>query len=630
MQFVGLPLNQIVAIGAAAGLVTVALYVLKMRRRAVAVPFTKIWQRVLRDQDATSLFSQLKRLFSLLLQLALLALVLVALGDPRVAAGTLQGRNVVVLVDASASMKAVDVAPSRLDEAKSRVRTLARGLSGADRMLVAQMDAAVTPLSTMTGDVPELEVAIDAVRATDARADFARALRFAADTLRGQSSPEIVVASDGRLGEARDALGDVHLGDIKLSFVQVGARGRNAAITAFSVRRYPLDRGRYEVMLEVTNTHDEPAELELSLLGDGDLVDVTRLKVAPGERLPRFYPNLSGASRTLEARIRYADGSTDDLPADDRAYALLPERRRVKVQLVTAGNTYLEAALLLDEFLDVVAISPAKYPASGRFDVTIFDAVTPPYVEGSGSAVYFAPRGDASPVKIGKALQDYSFDGYDKKSPLLRWVLLDPVGVGRGVELIAADDDRVVAWSVDEGSGKKRPSIVTGRRDGHRFAAVGFDARESDIVLRVAWPLLLLNTIQEFVDEDTRYVSSFRTGEVWKIPAPSGVAAVRLEGPDKVVRELPVHDGRAVVLGQDAGFYKLTAGAVETAFAANLSDVSESTIAPSGPLEVDGKRGAEPEGFTVGVRREVWIYLLLAAVAVSTLEWLTYHKRLTV
>ena len=42
----------------------------------------------------------------------------------------------------------------------------------------------------------------------------------------------------------------------------------------------------------------------------------------------------------------------DDLPADDHAYALLPERRRARVQVVTRGNMYLEAALLLDEYLD--------------------------------------------------------------------------------------------------------------------------------------------------------------------------------------------------------------------------------------------------------------------------------------
>jgi hypothetical protein len=198
MHFVGVPLATLLQVGALAGAVVVVFYILKLRRRPVAVPFEKIWERILRDKEATSLFSQLKRLFSLLLQLALLALLLLALGDPRPAANILEGRSIVVLVDASASMKAIDVAPTRIDAAKEEVKRLVRGLSGTDRMLVAQMDAAITPLSTMTSEIPDLEAAVAAIRPTDARVDFPRALRFAADTLHKLSSPEIIVVSERR------------------------------------------------------------------------------------------------------------------------------------------------------------------------------------------------------------------------------------------------------------------------------------------------------------------------------------------------------------------------------------------------------------------------------------------------
>src|SRR5689334_24903260 len=130
MHFTGIPLQTLIQVGALAGAAIVVFYILKLRRRPVAVPFSKIWQRILRDKEATSLFSQLKRILSLLVQLALLALLLLALGDPRAAANLIEGRNIVVLVDASASMQSTDVGPSRLDSAKEQVRTIVRGLSG--------------------------------------------------------------------------------------------------------------------------------------------------------------------------------------------------------------------------------------------------------------------------------------------------------------------------------------------------------------------------------------------------------------------------------------------------------------------------------------------------------------------
>src|SRR5215203_2983010 len=139
MSFTGLPLTTLIQIGALAGAIVVVFYILKLRRRPVAVPFSKIWERILRDKEATSLFSQLKRLLSLLLQLALLALLLLALGDPRAAVNLQEGRNVVVLIDASASMQAVDVSPNRLDKGKERIKEVVRGLGSSDRMLIAQM-----------------------------------------------------------------------------------------------------------------------------------------------------------------------------------------------------------------------------------------------------------------------------------------------------------------------------------------------------------------------------------------------------------------------------------------------------------------------------------------------------------
>lgn len=171
-----------------------------------------LWNRILRDKEATSLFSKLKRLLSLLLQLALLVLLVLALGDPRAAASLVKGRNLVVLVDASASMQATDVSGTRPGSAKDEVRKMIRGLGGADRMLIAQMDAVTTALVPMSGDTAELERSLDCISATDTRVDFARALRFATDAVRGLERSEIVVVSDGNVGEAADASGAVRLG----------------------------------------------------------------------------------------------------------------------------------------------------------------------------------------------------------------------------------------------------------------------------------------------------------------------------------------------------------------------------------------------------------------------------------
>jgi hypothetical protein len=628
MVFTGLSLSTLLTLGAIAGALVVVFYILKLRRRPVAVPFSRIWERVLRDKEATNLFSQLKRLLSLLLQLAILALMLFALGDPRVAGTLSEGRNMVVLIDASASMKATDVLPSRLAEAKRKARELVRGLGGADRMLIARMDASVTPLSTMTGEVADLEAALDQLRGTDTRADLERGMSFALDSLRGLPRPEILLISDGALGDVERVNQRLSLKDVTVSYQPVGKRAENVAITGFSVRRYPLDKSRYEVMLEVTNTTDHRVDVELTLLGDGQVVDVTRLALGPNETLPRFYQDLGGASRTLEATIRMADGKRDDLPADDHAYALMPERRRSKILVVTSGNTYLEAALLLDEYLEVTLLGPRDYPPKDAYDVSIFDGVAPTPAKHTGPVLYLNPPKDGAPVALAREMEWFGFDTWDKKSPLLRWTAMGDIQVARGYALKPEKEDRVI------GASQAGPILVSGRRDGRKFVALGFDPRNSDFVLRVAWPLFLLNTINDFVEEDTGYLSSYRTGDVWRIPAPSAAEVAELSDPSGRTQRVSVKEGRAVYRGDQAGFYRLSVGSgpdrAETLFAANLVDLEESRIDPVEKLELGGKRVTAVAGFQAGVRREIWLYLLLAVFAVSLIEWFTYHRRLTV
>ena len=387
-------------------------------------------------------------------------------------------------------------------------------------------------------------------------------------------------------------------------------------------------------MLEVTNTGPEQADVELSLLGDGTLVDLTKLRLRPGERLPRFYPNLSGASRTLEAKLAMIGDAKDNLPADDRAYALLPERRRAKVLVVTTGNTYLEAALLLDEYLEVQTASPLEYATNDAqtsitVDVIIFDEATPAELPRT-NALYLDPRGPGSPFKVESEIVQPGFDKIDRKHPIVRFTALDQVNIARGHKLKAEPTDKIIGAS-DEG-----PILVAGARGGHKMVAMGFDVRDSDLALRVAWPVLLMNIVNYFTDEDASYLSSFRTGDVWRIPVGQGPTQADLTVPGGAAQPVPVHEGRAVYLGQRAGFYDLAvagAGNVPAStvrFAANLLDEAESTIGPQEKLVVDGKEAGAVSAFHVGVRREIWIYLLFIAIALTVLEWITYHRRITV
>src|ERR1043165_5043281 len=114
-------ISPLALLGAAiVGPIIVAMYLLKLRREERMVSSTFLWQRMVRDVEANAPWQKLRRNLLLLLQLLLLLLLALALARPFFRTTGIAGRNLIVIVDRSASMLANDAAPTRLEAAKQQ------------------------------------------------------------------------------------------------------------------------------------------------------------------------------------------------------------------------------------------------------------------------------------------------------------------------------------------------------------------------------------------------------------------------------------------------------------------------------------------------------------------------------
>ena len=151
MTFQGVaPATLLQALGVTAAAVT-ALYLLKLRRRRVTVPFSPLWTKLLAEPRSRAPLHKLKRWLSWLLALALLAALAGAAGDPRADERAEDRRSWVVLLDASASMRAGDGTPTRFDDARREAMRVVDSLRGGDTAMIVRVDADVTPLTPLTG-----------------------------------------------------------------------------------------------------------------------------------------------------------------------------------------------------------------------------------------------------------------------------------------------------------------------------------------------------------------------------------------------------------------------------------------------------------------------------------------------
>ena len=416
---IGFGLWTYVALGAA--VLAVGAYIIKMRRRRFEVPFAQLWQRVLEQKDANALWKQLKRIVSLLLMLAILGILLFAALDPTLGAVDRKARSVVILLDASASMKAMDGdeagKKSRMDVAKERAKHLIDSMGGGDVAMVMKVDGQATPMSRFSNDGPMLDKIIDdKITASDTPADLPRALGAAADALRDRTNPLIVIVSDGAFPEsqlglvkwarraAREAaattknLAAIDLSNIDVRYLPVGRRSDNVGIIAFNVRRYIANKAAYEVFIEIQNFGQEPAHRQLTLYNGQTAVDTKRLDLAPGQHVRQIYPKIPGGEdNQLRATLRPVEGpgGTDSFALDDTAYALLPARKKQKVLMVTTDNLFLEGALLVYDNIDPLKVSPAEYAAkpsiADDMDVVIFDDYTPDVVAAAAGIAAVLP-----------------------------------------------------------------------------------------------------------------------------------------------------------------------------------------------------------------------------------------------
>ena len=99
----------------------IALYFLRIRRPTRTVSALHLWPDEIRDRQANVPWQRLRFSWLLLLQLLVAAFLVAAAIQPALPARASLASHTIVLLDASASMQAKDVQPSRIDEAKRQV-----------------------------------------------------------------------------------------------------------------------------------------------------------------------------------------------------------------------------------------------------------------------------------------------------------------------------------------------------------------------------------------------------------------------------------------------------------------------------------------------------------------------------
>jgi hypothetical protein len=310
---------------------------------------------------------------------------------------------------------------------------------------------------------------------------------------------------------------------------------------------------------------------------------------------------------------------SDDLASDNLAYAFLPDARRLRVA-VASDNPFLLEAIAANPDIEGRKVSGDANIEGGQFDCVIADGAP-----GAGLLASGLPALAINPPSIDGLWQTLdpretpAVTSVDASHPVNSFLTYDDLNIE------SAPRRETAGWLRPIVSGGDGGLVWAGESAGRRLVVLGFGLAQSDLPLKVEFPILLANSIAWLAgreaDTDQRAV---RAGEPVTVKSATGQASITTpEGND---RQIEIRDGSGIFAETlRAGIYRVAGG---PGFAVSLLSESETSTEPKDSIRTRaGEIAGQTEEFTS--EREVWRWVALAALIVLMFEWWVYHRRIT-
>ena len=669
----------------------VVLYILKVRMRRLPVSTNLFWRQIYDEKPPRSIWQNLRHLLSLLAQLAFLGMLVMAIADPYLPWQLRNARRIVLVLDNSASMQATDVGENRFEEARAFALDLIAGLRERDQMAVVVAGDTPEVAVGMTGHIPTLRQAIQAVETSDKSTRLESSIRLGEKLVGDHPHGEVIVLTDGCV-EPKSVLEDDPATDdsatddaaitqssitqssqvaesaedasetksAKVIYKLFGGEAANIGITQFQTRRSLTDPLGYEILASVMNAGEQPVRCRLEITLDDAPIDVVPLKLTPGEEWKRSFEKTSIEGGTLVAKVtrieqnsegddRVNEGGQDaeentvtdvkslnHLLVDDVAWAILPSRSKQKVFMVTAGNLFLQKVFEANPLVELTVVSQA--PETWPKDSVIVLHQQVPAELPAGDVFILDPVDSCDLWKLTGQVEDPIITQQAEDSPLMTHIRLDNVVLPKAAKIEIQADFEMLAGTVSD-----EPIYVQLRRPEGKCLALLVNLEESDLAFRTSFPIMVTNALNWYAGESGQLQPSLATGAILSVPVP--------ESAKTDAWEFRSPSGEMAPLTFAAGGESWTAGPLEKTGVWTLDELAADELGPEvvgdgrqllrqfavnlanqretnlTPLESLPVDNDSSMGQSRWLTRPIWFYLAMVAGLFAGVEWFLYQRR---
>jgi len=601
------------------GLIPVLLFIhsLKPRPKRMRLSNLFLWQEVLKERKGG--FRIQKIIYNLPLLLQLLAIILgaVALSDPVWTYATSEKGDIILILDTSASMKTEKEGQTRFDLGRQKALEFIDQLPEGSRMLIIEASRDPVLKAAFSNDKAQLQQVVKAMRPSDQAGRIDKALFLGLSFTGPEKEDRIVLITDG----AARAVESLLKSNPRIQPVVISEGERNIGITRFEIRRVYHSEDETQFFLEVKNFNPYSVLCPVRITHKGAVIVEETIGLRPNEKKGLVFPEQGLLSGVAQAQILVKD----DFSIDNEAAMAIETSQDIKVLLVGEENYFLLQLLksLPNLIVNTVSdLASASWEAQSRsHDIVILNRVSPPSTEKGNFVLLdsFSPSIPLIPVGDNSEVKELD---WDRKSPLLRGLSFEGLKLGQARKIQSEVKLKPLLESNETGL------IYAYEREGLRVVLFGFDLNQSDLPLRVAFPVLFSNILTWFHPDRFKFTSlKIETGETFPIYLKTRSKALRVGRPSGQWEEYQeVSNPFSYEATDEAGIYTVIENDDWRHFAVNLVNEMESDIRVPDSLSrlVSGPSALKTK--TIEARYYFWLVCVLLLLSALYLEWFFWIK----
>lgn len=576
----------------------IMLYILKRKYKEEVISSSLLWKEVYKNTRANTPWEKFKKNIMLLLQIIIILSIILALMSPFISIGGKSYKNVIMVIDNTASMNTIyDDSNSRLEQGKTLAKEYLNSTKDGTNTYIISYDGTSNLL--LNGDFNKSNAAsiIDKISASYSSGDISDVVSF------------VKAIGDG-IGEEYEALiftdKQVDISDINGRIVYLGNSGLNASVDNVS---HKFVDDKVKVIANVTNNGDSLYEGDFSLYNGEELVAVQGVTLQVGESKTLYFELDSLNSDYLKGEL----SRKDILMEDNTYYHVVNENKVKKILLVTDENVFLEKAFGIIENTEVYKTNDvSNITENDEYDLYVFDNKMPKVMPSKGSILFINPNsneffnvleggeiGQATAVKgsVSSYLEDTQFT-------LSEYNIIETPYYGTNILTI---DNNSIGFK--------------GEINDRKIAALSFDLHSTDFALKKEFPILIYELGEELISTGMVSSNNFRAGEKIVVKSSDFESEINVAYPNGDIKGLK--SGEEVNGELALGIYKINQNDNKESFSVNFptsseSDTSVETIGENDNI-VHGKSNLK-SGFNLTP-----IFILLAMLVVA-FEWILYKK----